>query len=34
VEPIGSTPKQFVDFIAAEYTRWGDVVKRAGIKLT
>lgn len=34
VEPIGSTPKQFQDFIAEEYKRWGDVVKRAGIKLT
>lgn len=34
VEPIGSTPKQFADFIGEEYKRWGDVVKRAGIKLT
>jgi len=34
VEPIGSSPKQFQDFIAAEYQRWGDVVRRAGIKLS
>lgn len=34
VEPIGSTPREFQDFIAAEYARWGDVVRRAGIKNT
>jgi tripartite-type tricarboxylate transporter receptor subunit TctC len=34
VEPIGSSPKQFQDFIADEYKRWGEVVRRAGIKLT
>jgi tripartite-type tricarboxylate transporter receptor subunit TctC len=34
VEPIGSSPQQFKDFIAAEYVRWGDVVRRAGIKNT
>jgi tripartite-type tricarboxylate transporter receptor subunit TctC len=34
VEPIGSSPKQFQDFIAAEYVRWGDVVRRSGIKLS
>jgi tripartite-type tricarboxylate transporter receptor subunit TctC len=33
VEPIGSSPKEFKDFIAEEFTRWGDVVRRAGIKL-
>jgi tripartite-type tricarboxylate transporter receptor subunit TctC len=34
VEPIGSSPQEFRVFIAEEYKRWGDVVKRAGIKLT
>jgi tripartite-type tricarboxylate transporter receptor subunit TctC len=34
VEPIGSSPKQFQEFIAAEYVRWGDVVRRSGIKLS
>jgi len=34
VEPIGSSPQQFRDFIAAEYVRWGDVVRRSGIKLS
>ncbi|MGE0575030.1 Bug family tripartite tricarboxylate transporter substrate binding protein [Reyranella sp.] len=34
VEPIGSTPEQFQDFIAEEYRRWGEVVRRAGIKIT
>ncbi|MCW5736459.1 MAG: tripartite tricarboxylate transporter substrate binding protein [Enhydrobacter sp.] len=34
VEPIGSSPKQFQDFIAAEYARWGDVIRRAGIKMS
>ena len=34
VEPIGSSPIEFQNFIAEEYKRWGDVVRRAGIKLT
>jgi tripartite-type tricarboxylate transporter receptor subunit TctC len=34
VEPIGSSPKQFQDFIAVEYARWGDVIRRAGIKMS
>ncbi len=34
VEPIGSSPQEFKAFILEEYNRWGDVVKRAGIKLT
>jgi len=34
VEPVGSSPTQFRDFIAAEYARWGDVVRRSGIKLS
>jgi tripartite-type tricarboxylate transporter receptor subunit TctC len=31
-EPVGSTPKDYADFIAAEQARWGDVVRKAGIK--
>jgi len=31
-EAIGSTPKEYGDFIAKEQQRWGDVVRRAGIK--
>jgi tripartite-type tricarboxylate transporter receptor subunit TctC len=31
-EPVGSTPKAYADFIAAEQARWGDVVRKAGIK--
>jgi tripartite-type tricarboxylate transporter receptor subunit TctC len=34
VEPIGNSPAEFKAFIAEEYVRWGDVVKRAGIKLS
>jgi tripartite-type tricarboxylate transporter receptor subunit TctC len=34
VEPIGSSPREFQDFIAEEYKRWGDVVRRSGIKMT
>jgi tripartite-type tricarboxylate transporter receptor subunit TctC len=31
-EAVGSTPKAYADFIAAEQARWGDVVRKAGIK--
>jgi tripartite-type tricarboxylate transporter receptor subunit TctC len=31
-EAVGSTPKEYADFIAAEQARWGDVVRKAGIK--
>jgi tripartite-type tricarboxylate transporter receptor subunit TctC len=31
-EGIGSTPQEYADFIAKEQVRWGDVVRRAGIK--
>ncbi|MCX7365609.1 MAG: tripartite tricarboxylate transporter substrate-binding protein [Alphaproteobacteria bacterium] len=34
VEPIGSSPREFQAFIAEEYKRWGEVVRRAGIKMT
>jgi tripartite-type tricarboxylate transporter receptor subunit TctC len=31
-EGIGSTPQEYADFIAKEQVRWGDVVRKAGIK--
>jgi tripartite-type tricarboxylate transporter receptor subunit TctC len=31
-EAIGSTPKEYADYIAAEQARWGEVVRKAGIK--
>lgn len=31
-EGVGSTPEQYAAFIAVEQARWGDVVKKAGIK--
>ena len=31
-EAIGSTPREYGDFIAKEQQRWADVVRRAGIK--
>ena len=31
--PIGSTPEAYRDHIAAEFRKWGEVVRRAGIKL-
>jgi len=31
-EPVGSTPEEYAAFIAAEQKRWGEVVRRAGIK--
>ncbi|MCW5736770.1 MAG: tripartite tricarboxylate transporter substrate binding protein [Enhydrobacter sp.] len=32
-EPIGNSPEAFKAFIAAEYTRWGELIRTAGIKL-
>jgi tripartite-type tricarboxylate transporter receptor subunit TctC len=32
-EPIGSNPEAFRTFIAAEYVRWGDLIRAVGIKL-
>ena len=33
-EPVvGDTPESFAAFIKAEYTRWGDVIRQAGIKI-
>jgi len=31
-EPVGSTPKEYADFIAGEQARWSNVVRKAGIK--
>jgi tripartite-type tricarboxylate transporter receptor subunit TctC len=31
-EAIGSTPEVYAEFIAKEQVRWGDVVRKAGIK--
>jgi len=31
--PIGSTPEEYREHILAEHRKWGDVIKRAGIKL-
>jgi tripartite-type tricarboxylate transporter receptor subunit TctC len=30
--PVGSTAKEFADFIALEQARWKEVVQKAGIK--
>jgi len=30
--PMGGTPEQFAQFLKAEHTRWGKVVRDAGIK--
>jgi len=32
-EAIGSTPKEYADFIAREQVRWKDVIQRAGVKV-
>ena len=32
-EPIGSNPEAFKTFIAAEYQRWGELIRAVGIKL-
>ncbi len=32
VDPKGSTPAEFRQFFAAEYARWGKLIKEAGIK--
>jgi len=32
-EPGGGTPEQFGKLIASDYKKWGDVIKRAGIKM-
>jgi tripartite-type tricarboxylate transporter receptor subunit TctC len=30
--PVGSTPEEFAAFISSEQTRWGEIVKKAGLK--
>jgi tripartite-type tricarboxylate transporter receptor subunit TctC len=30
---IGGSPQEFSDFIKTEYTKWGDVIQKAGVKL-
>ncbi|MDM0089642.1 MULTISPECIES: tripartite tricarboxylate transporter substrate binding protein [unclassified Variovorax] len=32
LEPVGSTPEQFRAFLAADKTKWGTVIKDAGVK--
>ena len=32
LEPVGSTPEKFREFLAADKRKWGGVVKDAGIK--
>jgi tripartite-type tricarboxylate transporter receptor subunit TctC len=32
-EVLPSTPEEFTEFIRAEHARWGEVIRRAGIKL-
>ena len=32
-EAVGSTPKEFADFIAEEQARWKEVVQRAHVKV-
>jgi tripartite-type tricarboxylate transporter receptor subunit TctC len=31
-EPVGGTPEDFAAMISGDYKKWGDVIKRAGIK--
>ena len=31
-EAVGSTPQEYAAFIAKEQERWGEVVRKAGIK--
>jgi len=33
LEPVGSTPEYFAEFIKTEIDKWGNVVRQAGIKL-
>ena len=32
-EPAGGTPEEFAALIAADSRKWGEVIKRAGIRL-
>jgi tripartite-type tricarboxylate transporter receptor subunit TctC len=31
-EPVGNSPAEFADFLHAEMTRWGAIIKAAGIR--
>jgi tripartite-type tricarboxylate transporter receptor subunit TctC len=31
-EPLSSTPEQFADYIKREIAKWGDVIRKAGVK--
>jgi tripartite-type tricarboxylate transporter receptor subunit TctC len=31
-EPIGGTPQEFASFIAAESTKWSEIIRLAGVK--
>jgi tripartite-type tricarboxylate transporter receptor subunit TctC len=33
LDPVGSTPQEFRDYMAREIKRWSEVVKTAGVKL-
>ena len=32
-EPLSGTPEQFGQFIRSEFTKWGEVIKRSGVKI-
>jgi tripartite-type tricarboxylate transporter receptor subunit TctC len=31
-DPVTSTPEEFADYIKREIAKWGDVVRKAGLK--
>ena len=31
-EPVGNTPEQFAAYIQSEITKWGKVIREAGIR--
>ena len=32
-EPLGGTPQEFADFIAAESKKWSEIIRLSGVKL-
>jgi tripartite-type tricarboxylate transporter receptor subunit TctC len=32
-EPVGNTPEQFSAILRADYQKWGDVIRKAGIRV-
>jgi tripartite-type tricarboxylate transporter receptor subunit TctC len=32
-EPLSGTPEQFGQFIRSEYAKWGEVIKRSGVRI-